>query len=139
MPGDRAFIDSNVLIYAYSNTEPEKRQKAQTEIRKYDRIISTQVLNEFCNTSLYKLKKTHNEVVEAIQEITENNIVTQIHTGTIVRALFLQERYRYSYYDCIMLASALSNECTIILSEDMQHGQIIEDKLTILNPFHIEI
>jgi len=91
MPEDKAFIDTSILIYAYNKTYLDKKQIAQEEIGKYDSVISTQVINEFCNVSLYKLRKTHNEIVAAIQEI----------------------------------------------SEDMQHGQLIENKLTIVNPFKI--
>jgi len=135
MPEDRAFIDTNILIYAYNETYPDKRQKAQEAIDRYESILSTQVLNEFSNASLYSLKTPHKEIVNIIQEIIENHIVIPINVTTIIKALLLQERYQYSYYDCIMLASALANGCKIILSEDMQHKQLIENSLTILNPF----
>jgi len=135
MPEDKAFIDTNILIYAYNKTYPEKRRRAQEETEKYDTVISTQVINEFCNTSLYKLSKTHDEVIAAIREITENHIITQVNVTIIIKAITLQKRYHYNYYDCMMLASALAYDCKVILSEDMQHGQVIENKLTILNPF----
>jgi len=132
---DNAFIDSNILIYAYSKTEPDKRQTARDTIDKYNSILSMQVINEFSNNCLKKLRKTHNEIIAAVQEIARNFPITQITIPIITRALHLQERYQFSYFDCIMLASALEHNCTYIFSEDMQHGQIIEKTLTIINPF----
>jgi predicted nucleic acid-binding protein len=135
MPDSNAFIDSNILIYAYSITEPDKRQTARDTIDKYNSILSTQVINEFSNNCLKKLNKTHNEIIAAIQEIARNFPITQITIPIIVKALHLQERYQFSYFDCIMLASALEHNCTYIFSEDMQHGQVVENTLTIMNPF----
>ena len=54
---------------------------------------------------------------------------------TICKAVELKESYGYSYYDSLMLASALESDCDIILTEDMQDGQIIENRLKIINPF----
>jgi predicted nucleic acid-binding protein len=135
IPDDKVFIDSNILIYAYSITEPDKRQTARDTIDKYNSIISIQVINEFSSNCLKKLKKTHNEIITAIQEISRNFPIAQITIPTVVKALQLQKRYQFSYFDCIMLASALENNCTYIFSEDMQHGQVIEETLTIMNPF----
>ena len=135
MPDSNAFIDSNILIYAYSITEPDKSQMARDTIDKYNSILSIQVINEFSNNCLKKLKKPHNEIISAIQEIARNFSVTQITIPIIVKALHLQERYQFSYFDCIMLASALEHNCTYIFSEDMQHGQVVENTLTIMNPF----
>jgi len=135
MPDSNAFIDSNILIYTYSVTEPDKRQIARDTIDKYNSILSIQVINEFSNICLRKLKKTHEEIIAAVQEIAFNFPITQITIPIIVKALQLQEKYQFSYFDCIMLASALGHNCTYIFSEDMQHGQIIENTLTIKNPF----
>ena len=63
MPESKVFIDTNIMIYAYNKTYPDKRRIAQEEIDKYESVISTQVINEFCNISLYKLKRTPDEVI----------------------------------------------------------------------------
>jgi len=47
----------------------------------------------------------------------------------------IKDIYKFQFYDCLIIATALENNCTILYSEDMQHNQLIEDKLTILNPF----
>ncbi len=55
--------------------------------------------------------------------------------GTIQEAIRIKEKYAYSYYDSAIIASALKNKCTILYTEDMQHKQIIENTLKIINPF----
>jgi len=47
----------------------------------------------------------------------------------------VKEKYRYSYYDSVIIASALQNNCTVLYSEEMNHNQVIENSLTIINPF----
>jgi predicted nucleic acid-binding protein len=55
--------------------------------------------------------------------------------STIAQALALAQKYQYSYYDSLILAAALSSGCATLATEDMQHGQVIEDTLKIHNPF----
>ena len=61
--------------------------------------------------------------------------VTLINQKIIQKALLFAHTYRYSYFDCLMLASAINQDCTIIYSEDMHHLQILEGSLKIINPF----
>jgi len=61
--------------------------------------------------------------------------VTLLQKSSIDKALSIAQRYKYSYWDSLIIASALENECKILYTEDMQDGQIIEEKLKIENPF----
>jgi len=61
--------------------------------------------------------------------------ITIISNDTIDSALNLSFKYKYSYYDSLILSSALENSCKIIYSEDFQDNQLIENKLKIINPF----
>jgi predicted nucleic acid-binding protein len=56
---------------------------------------------------------------------------------TVKKCLSLKKKYFYSYWDSLILASSLESGCTVVYSEDMQHGQVIEQTLTIMNPFFI--
>ena len=132
----KAFIDSNVFVYLYSETEAEKQKIAQNCIDSYECVISTQVLNEFCNVCIKKFHKNINEIKGSVEEILEGSTVLFVEIEDISYAIFLHEKYGYGYWDCLMLVSALKSECTYIFTEDMQDGQIIEDKLTIKNVFH---
>jgi len=132
---DKVFLDSNVLIYLYSEDEPEKANLALKCAQEPNVWISTQVLNEVSNVMYRKQKLAYAEILKVVQELQSNFQVTTVTTRTIEQALLLGERYRYSYFDCLMLASSLEQGCVRLYSEDMQHEQIIEGSLRIVNPF----
>ena len=73
-------------------------------------------------------------VAQAISEAQESFTVLPVMTETISQALALAQKYQYSYYDSLILASALSAGCSTLFNEDMQYGQVIENSLTIDNP-----
>jgi predicted nucleic acid-binding protein len=131
----KVFIDTDVLIYLYSEDEPEKAALAYQCAQTQDAGISTQVLNEVCNVLFGKYQRTYPEILNVVHELQNSFQLTTVTTMTIEQALLLGERYGYSYFDSLMLASALELGCAIIFSEDMQHGQIIEASLRIVNPF----
>jgi predicted nucleic acid-binding protein len=130
---NKAFIDTNVFIYLYSEDEIEKRNKSQTVVDKYDCIISTQVLNEFCNVCIKKLNKTTDEIELAVKEIIGQCTVNKIEKEHINEALKIHKKYGYGYFDCLMIVSALNADCKYLLTEDLAAGHIIDDTLTIVN------
>ncbi|MBS4024031.1 MAG: PIN domain-containing protein [Dethiobacter sp.] len=132
---DRAFIDTNVLIYLYSEDEFEKRETSKSVFSAYFCVTSTQVLNELSNVLIKKFKVPTTEVLAAIEEIIENCEINVVSVYSVKKALDISDKYRYSYYDSLILASALENECKFLITEDMQDGQIIDKCLTILNIF----
>jgi predicted nucleic acid-binding protein len=70
-----------------------------------------------------------------LYEIIDSANAVSLSLLTIESCLLLKEKYRYSWWDSLILASALESECALVYSEDMQDGQLIEDRLTIKNPF----
>jgi predicted nucleic acid-binding protein len=132
---DRVFIDTNVLIYLYSEDELTKRMTAINVLEQFYCLTSTQTLNEFCSVCLRKLKISSKTVWDSIKEIIEECELCYINTEIVGKALMLHDKYGYAYYDCLILASALLNDCNCLFSENMQNGQIIEGILTIKNPF----
>ncbi|NCQ97900.1 PIN domain-containing protein [Microcystis aeruginosa] len=132
---DKVFIDTNVLIYGYSEDEPDKRQQAIDCVRSGEAWISTQVLNETINVLKRKFSLSYSQIREAVQELSEGFPIVLVSVNTIEMALNLAERYQYSYFDSLILASALEAGCQILYSEDLQDGQRIENQLTIINPF----
>lgn len=129
------FIDTNVLIYAFSEDEPEKADMANGLIFKGNRIISLQVINEFSNVCLRKFEKSPQTVSAAILEIAGCIKIVNFDLSTQFKALSLCRQLTLSYYDALIIATALQNNCSKLFSEDMQHNQIIEETLTIINPF----
>ena len=132
---DSVFLDSNILIYLYSKNEPSKRNASINLFKKYICITSTQALNEFSNVYLKKYKTSNDEVKRFIINISKSCDVQLITEQIIYNAINFNNKYGYSYYDCLMLASSLDSGCSILFSEDLQDGQIIENKLKIINPF----
>ncbi|GBU23901.1 hypothetical protein R83H12_00520 [Fibrobacteria bacterium R8-3-H12] len=135
MQDSLAFVDSNIVVYAYSRTEKDKQAKASAILIDYDCLVSTQVLNEYCNVCIKKNFISISDIQKDINEILNNCGLYIINEVTISKALFVKNRYGFSYYDSLVIASALECECSVLFSEDMQHGQIIENTLRIVNPF----
>ena len=135
MQDNLVFVDSNVVIYAYSRTEKDKQAKASNILIHHDCLISTQVLNEYCNVCIRKNFIPISDIQKDINEILNNCGLYIVNETTISKALFVKNRYGFSYYDSLVVASSLECECSVLFSEDMQHGQIIENTLKIVNPF----
>ena len=132
---DRCFLDTNILLYLLSN-DIEKKSIAK-KLFKENHSISIQVLNEFSNVSLRRFKLSVSQTKEIIDKISQSCKVYPYNKETILSALDLKERYRYQFYDSLILATALDNGCNIVYSEDMQNGQVIDNRLTIINPFEM--
>jgi len=132
---DKVFLDTNILVYLYSEDEPEKRTVAHNIFQQVHCITSTQVLNEFCSVCLRKLKIPSKEVLQSIGEIIENCELCYIDMETIQNAISINDKYGYTYYDSLVLVSAILSGCKYLYSEDLQHNQFIEGKLRIVNPF----
>jgi predicted nucleic acid-binding protein len=130
---DKAFVDSNVFLYLYSADEEIKREKAITALKQYHCVTSTQALNELCNVCTKKWKIAVEDIEKAVDEICGACTIYPLTPEIIKQALPLHRRYGYSFYDSLMLSSALSCGCNLLLSEDMQDGQVIEGLLRIKN------
>ena len=131
----KIFLDSNIFFYIYSNTEPAKSDICRNVLNENDCCTSTQALSELSNVCIKKWNIDRNRIEKAIDEICSVCEIKLINDSTIKRGLYLNEKYKYSYYDSLMLASALENGCQKIFTEDMHGGHIIENTLTIVNIF----
>ena len=132
---DKAFFDTNIIIYLYSEDEKTKKEKSKKLVNSTDVIISTQVLNELSSVLNKKFKLTFDNIYSVIEELSSNFDIKLITNSTILSALTIAQNYGYSYYDSLIISSALETKCTILYSEDMQHDQLINDQLKIKNPF----
>jgi predicted nucleic acid-binding protein len=133
----KAFFDTNVFVYAVVQDDP-RSQQAEDLIAEGG-MVSVQVLNEFAAVARRKGKMPWDDVRFAIENIKALCPDPLPITGdTHKAALAIAERYGYKIYDALMVASALEARCTILHSEDMQDGQVIDHRLTIRNPFRSE-
>lgn len=129
---DRIFLDTNIVVYALLD-EGIKQQTA-LELLQSGCVISTQVLNEFAQVARKKAKLEWQEITElsnAIQSLTE---IIPLDLAIHNRALTIAASYGYSFYDSLIIGAASETECSVLVSEDMQHSQKIGD-LVISNPF----
>jgi len=137
------FLDINILIYHIEASDPEKAERAGRLIRKAIETglgcISFQVIQECLNTVLRKaeITLTPDQTRDYLDDVLTPLYQVPATLGLYRRSLDIQSRYRYGFYDSLIIASALDAGCTVLYSEDLQHGQTIDD-LTIRNPFTVE-
>jgi len=130
---DKAFLDTNILLYLLS-ADPIKARKAE-DIIASGSTISVQVLNEFASVASRKLQMPFEEIQEILTQIRTICAVEPITIDTHDCGIQLAMQYRLSIYDAMIVAAALLAGCTTLYSEDMQHGQIIDNQFIIRNPF----
>jgi predicted nucleic acid-binding protein len=140
---DRAFLDTNILVYAYDQHEPHKQRKAQElitdGIEKENLLLSVQVLGEFFNVVTRNIPQpmTPNEAQEIIGTISILP-VQEIDLTMVNRAIDTHKRYQISYWDALIVSAAERAGCTLILSEDLSDGQTYHN-IVVSNPFTEEL
>jgi predicted nucleic acid-binding protein len=128
----RTFLDTNVLVYATSN-DP-RCERAQALIAAGG-TTSVQVLNELVNVLRKKLKRDWGAIEKAVSDF--RNVldpVLPLTPETHDAAIALAREHSLSFYDALIVASALEANCEVLFTEDMQHGRTI-GTLTVRNPF----
>ena len=133
MSGTEAFFDTNVLLYLLSG-DASKAERAEALVV-VGGVISVQVLNEFASVASRKLGMSWAEIREVLDTVRAVCRVEPISLETHDRGFALSERYGFSIYDSMILASALLAGCNLVFTEDLQDGQCIEGRLTVRNPF----
>lgn len=133
MTGNKIFIDSNILVYLVDK-DKTKMEKV-ISLTSTECIISTQVVSENFNVCLKKLNLSYDDSVKHANELLSNFNIKLILPTTIGIAFKVLKKYKFSFWDSLIIAAALENNCEVLYSEDMQHNQLIEEKLRIINPF----
>jgi len=128
------FLDTNILIYAIA--QDDARTAQARALLQQGGTISVQVLNEFANVAHRKLRRRWPDIIEALAAL---RILfpdpLAVGLATHQAAVAIAQRYGFTFYDALIIASALEAGCSFLLSEDLHNGQVIEDRLTIRNPF----
>ena len=128
-----AFFDTNILLYLLSS-ESAKADWAEEALASGG-VVSVQVLNEFSAVARRKLGMTIGEVREVLAPIRSACRVEPLTEQTHELGLQVSERYGFSVYDSMIVAAALLAECSVLYSEDLQNGQVLEGRLQVKNPF----
>lgn len=135
------FVDTNVLIYAVDDKELDKQGLARNWLAACWRLrcgrLSTQVLNEFYVNARKKFprKLAQGDARAEIRRYQQWRPWTVDH-ATVETAWAIESRYGLNYWDALMVAAAQHQGCTLMLTEDLQHDQVI-DSVRIVNPFTV--
>ncbi len=139
MNANKFFLDTNIIAYTFDKTATRKQAIAQQLLEcalKNQGIISFQVIQEFMNLALRKFapamshKQAHNYLQAVLLPICDYYPSDSFYK----RGLDIQNRWRFSWYDSLIITAALESDCKVLYSEDLQHVQKIET-LTVQNPF----
>jgi len=136
---DKIFIDTNILVYVLlnDNKDVEKREKLRNILSRDGLyFVSTQVINELF-VSLLRHGLNDIEIRDRIKLLIERVSLSEISLTTIEHSWRIRVKYKYSYWDSLILASASDSFCSIVYTEDLQHNQVINDRLRIVNPLLI--
>ena len=122
-----------MVLYAMSNDEPKKR--VALRLLAEHPVISVQVINECSHVLRRRLKWSPDKVAKELSFVIELVTVENLSIEYIRLAWAIAERYKFSHYDSLIIATALCTRCDVLHTEDMQHGQLIDDQLRVNNPF----
>lgn len=131
------FLDTNVFVYSFDHSK--KREIALELIKRAhtrNGCISYQVIQEFINVALKKFERPvrHPDLQQYLQKILFPVCEVFPSEKLYTEALDISERWKYSFFDSLIIASALEAQCNILYSEDLQHNQKIRNMI-IVNPF----
>lgn len=127
-----AFFDTNILLYLF---EEDPRAGRSERLLAKGGVVSVQVLNEFVDVCRRKHRQPLARIIGALSGVRALCEVLPVTLTTHDSAVQLADRYGFRIYDALIAASALEAGCSMLYTEDLQHGQIIEKHLRIVNPF----
>jgi len=131
----KVFVDSNIFVYIQSTSDAEKQSIARQVLRILNCSVSTQVLSEVSNVLSKKAGFSYKQIGEIVDGIIQICDISIIENNTIRSAHRIAEKYKFGYYDSLIIASAIESGCKYLLSEDFSDGQIIDKKVTVINIF----
>lgn len=140
MTDERCFVDSNIWIYAVTQSgsiPPNPRHEAaKILIRTIQPYISVQVINEVSYNLVKKFKFTESDIQTLVKSFYRTYTVCPIMDEVLLlEASSIRQRYNISFWDSMLVSTAIQSQCSLFYTEDMRHGLIVNDVLTIVNPF----
>ncbi|MVN20153.1 PIN domain-containing protein [Mucilaginibacter arboris] len=127
------FVDSNIVLYLMDVDEHKKI--ISRKLLSNNPTICTQVLTEVANVCKYRFKYKKHELLILWSDLLRDCTLIPTDHQSVHKAIQLVELYDFQLFDALIIADALKANCTILYSEDMQHKMLLENKLTIINPF----
>ncbi len=130
----RFFLDTNILLYRFDSRNRDKQQLAKQAIDRAGRqaTISSQVLQEFYANSA-KIKMPEAEAIRAVRALCKLRVV-DVNQSLIMAAIDTSQSNTISFWDAMIIEAAVAGGCDALLTEDLNHGQLIRD-VRVINPF----
>ncbi len=139
MPAD-FFLDTNIFVYTFDRRDRQKQARARGLVERAlgtgDGVVSSQVVQEFLSVALRKFERplSNEQALRYLREVLDPLCSVFPNISLYETALSLHRRWRFNFYDALIVAAALESNCKVLYSEDLQDGQEIES-LTVSNPF----
>lgn len=137
---DRFFLDTNIFVYSFDQSAPQKARKAAQLIRdaltSQKGIVSFQVVQEFFNVALRRFSQPMQAADAALYLNTVFRPLLAVHSSQALyaEALFFHAQSGVSWFDSLIVSAAIQARCEVLFSEDLQHGQRFGG-LQVRNPF----
>jgi predicted nucleic acid-binding protein len=130
------FVDTNIWLYGFIEAdETDKSKVARELIRACHPVLSVQVINEVCVNLIKKAGFSEGQIQELIKSFYEKYSVVELDQDLLLHASKLRQSYALSFWDSLVISSALIAGVQTLYTEDFQHGQVINQTLRVLNPF----
>ncbi len=139
MPGDKCFLDTNILVYAFDVSAGRKHEVAKRIVIDLwdtkDGILSTQVLQEFFVSVTKKIPKPMDAGLarEIVSDLLKWDIIIN-DKNSLLEAIDIHIRYNYSFWDSLLIQAAIRSGAALLLTEDLTDSQKIKG-ISIKNPF----
>lgn len=131
----KVFLDTNLLIYYTADDLARKKCVHDLLLASTTILISTQVINEFVAVTMRKGIHSRDDALRYAYEFMELFTVIPVDVTVVRHSFDLMVKHGFSNWDSLILAAALKHSCTRLYSKDLQHGQVIDKRMTIINPF----
>jgi predicted nucleic acid-binding protein len=134
------FLDSNIWLYAMLAQQSQAKSLACRHLiqtNQHNIAISSQVVIEVAANLLRKGSFNESQIAKFIEDVYQEHFVIDVSQKIMLEASKLRSKYSLSYFDSLIVAAALETGATLLYSEDMHNGLIVENQLTIANPFTV--
>jgi len=132
------FWDTNLLIYFFFDQSPKEKVLMKLYSQNPDyQVISTQVVNECLNVAMKKKLISSDQTIlkQLIGQMESKFHIKHITRFDITLATEIHCQYKFSYFDSLIIATALNYPCSVLFTEDLHHRQILQQSLNVINLF----
>ena len=131
------FVDTNIWLYAFAEGDDSGKLARAKSLQEANRvvIVSPQVINEVCANLIKKAQFAEPQVQHLIESFYAKYVVVEVRKALLLTASALREQYAFSFWDSTIVSSALHAGASVLYSEDMQAGLVVENRVRIINPF----